>query len=95
MQGLYGAIIRKGAPEAGAVYVIINHLNGTCDLLSPSPGSAYNDDGERRFFKVFPNPVAIAEVDAVLRRQRKIDSDIWEVEIEDRHGLAGLSPEIF
>lgn len=93
-QGLYGAVIRKGAAEAGAVYIIINHLNGTCDLLSPAPGPAYDDDGERRFVKASTTPIAINEVDTILQRHRKFDSDIWEVEIEDRAGLAGLVPEI-
>lgn len=93
-QGLYGAIIRKGAAEAGAVYVIINHLNGTCDLLQPAPGPAYDEEGERRFIKATATPIPMSEVDATLERHRKFDSDIWEVEIEDRHGLAGLTPEI-
>ena len=30
--------IRKGAEEAGAVYVIVNHLDGTCHLFGPAPG---------------------------------------------------------
>ncbi len=94
VQSLYGAVIRKGAAEAGAIYVIINHLNGTCDLLSPAPGPAYDEAGERRFTKEFSNPVTMSEIDSVLQRRRKFDSDIWEVEIEDRVGLAGLEPEI-
>ncbi len=93
-QGLYGAVIRKGAAEAGAVYVIINHLDGTCDLLSPAPGPAYDNEGERRFVKASTTPIPMREVDTILQRHRKFDSDIWEVEIEDRTGLAGLVPEI-
>lgn len=94
-EGLYGAVIRKGAAEAGAVYVVINHLDGTCDLLSPAPGPAYDERGERRFAREFPTSVTVTEVETVLQRRRKIDSDIWEVEIEDRNGLAGLVPESF
>ena len=93
-QGLYGAVIRKGAAEAGAVYIIINHLDGTCDLLAPAPGPAYDDEGERRFVKEFIKPSSLLDVDTILQRRRKFDSDIWEVEIEDRDGLAGLIPEI-
>lgn len=93
-QGLYGAVIRKGSAEVGAVYIIINHLNGSCDLLSPAPGPAYDNEGERRFINEFAGSVKSDEIEMVLQRRRKFDSDIWEVEIEDREGLAGLTPEI-
>ena len=93
-QGLYGAVIRKGAAEAGAVFVIINRLNGTCDLLQPAPGPAYDEEGERRFAKATKTAIPIRDVDAMLERHRKFDSDIWEVEIEDRDGFANLNPEI-
>ena len=93
-QGLYGAIILKGAGEAGAVYVIINHLNGTCDLLQPAPGPAYDEEGERRFVKASTTAITLHEAYSILQRHRKFDADIWEVEIEDREGLAGLTPEI-
>ena len=36
VEGLYGAVIRKGAEEAGAVYVIVNHLDGTQHFFGPA-----------------------------------------------------------
>jgi hypothetical protein len=93
-QGFYGAVIRRGAAEAGAVFIIVNHLNGTCDLLGPPPGPAYDESGERRFAKEFKNAVTMLEIESLLQRKRKTDPDLWEVEIEDRQGLAGLLPEI-
>jgi hypothetical protein len=93
-QGHYGAVVRRGAAEAGAVFIIVNHLDGTCDLLGPPPGPAYDDSGERRFAKEFINPVSLQEIEKHLHRKRKSDPDLWEVEIEDRKGLAGLTVEI-
>jgi hypothetical protein len=90
-EGKYGAVLRKGAEEAGAVYVVINHLDGTYDLLGPPPGSSHDDDGNRLFEKLFASPAAWAEVSARIEKQAGFDSDIWAVEIEDRNGLAGLS----
>ena len=93
VQGLNGAVVHRGAEEAGAVFVVINHLDGGYDLLVPPPGPAYNDDGERRFEKAFATPQPWPTINEVLARRKKSDSDIWVVEIDDRHGLAGLQPE--
>jgi len=32
VEGIFGAVVKKGAEEAGAVHVIVNHLDGTCHL---------------------------------------------------------------
>jgi hypothetical protein len=92
-EGLYGAVIHKGAAEAGAVYVYINHLDGRYDLLGPSPGPAYDEQGQRRFMLEFENPTDWPTASALVARRRNYDSDLWAVEIEDRTGLAGLVPE--
>jgi hypothetical protein len=92
-QGQYGAVINKGAAEAGAVYVYINHLDGTYHLLSPPPGPAYDEQGERRFILEFENPENWQTVSAVVSRRQMFDPDLWAVEIEDRKDFAGLKPE--
>ena len=89
-QGLFGAVIHHGADEAGVVYVYINHLDETYDLLSPPPGPAYNDEGERRFVKEFVNSVDWATASTIVARRRQFDPDLWAVEIEDKQGLAGI-----
>jgi hypothetical protein len=92
-QGHYGAVIHRGASEAGAIYIYVNHLDGTYDLLGPPPGPAHNELGERRFTREFPEPCGWELVSAAISRRRKIDSDIWAIEIEDRTGFAGIVPE--
>ena len=92
-EGLFGAVIHHGANEAGVVYVYINHLNGTYDLLGPPPGPAYNEEGERRFMKEFTSPVDWEQANAIVARRRKSDPDLWAVEIEDRYGLASIPIE--
>jgi hypothetical protein len=94
-EGKYGLVVHKGAIEAGTVYVYINHLDNTYDLLSPAPGPAYDEQGERRFIREFEAPKDWNEVSAVVARRRKSDPDLWAVEIEDKTGLAGLVPEKF
>jgi hypothetical protein len=94
-EGHYGAVIHRGAAEAGAVYIFVNHLNGTYDLLGPPPGPAYSEGGDRRFRLEFETPQDWESVSQAITRRRKIDSDIWVIEIEDRHGLAGIEAEKF
>jgi hypothetical protein len=91
--GHYGAVIHRGAVEAGAIYIYVNHLNGTYDLLGPPPGPAYSEAGERRFSLEFETPRDWETVSEAISRRRKFDSDIWVIEIEDRYGLAGIEPE--
>ena len=79
------------AEEAGAVFVIVNHLDGSLHLLGPAPGPTVDDDGERRWIVEAAPPASQAEIDAILGKRRRADPDLWIVEIEDRHGLAGLA----
>lgn len=89
--GIFGAVVRKGAEEAGAVHVIVNHLDGTCHLLGPAPGEAYDEMGERRFIAEIAPPGTLADASALLERRLRFDPDLWIVEVEDRAGLAGLT----
>jgi len=90
-QGKFGAVLKTGADEAGAVFVAINRLNGTLDLLAPPPGPSTDDAGERWFQKTFPAPVSPMELNTFIERQKRFDQDFWVVEIETREGFADLS----
>jgi hypothetical protein len=90
-EGKYGAVIHPGADEAGAVFVAINRLDNTYDLLEPPPGPSHDEAGNRHFTKAFASPAPWADVQALIARRRKVDADLWLVEIEDRNGLAGLT----
>lgn len=91
VEGIYGAVVRKGAAEAGAVYVIVNHLDGTCHLFGPAPGPTYDEEGERRWAEELKGPVSLHEATPLLERKYRFDPDIWVVEVDDRKGTAGLS----
>jgi hypothetical protein len=89
-EGKYCTVIAKGAPEAGAIFVIINRLDGRFHLFGPAPGTAFDDHGDRRFIEELAFPAGEADVAALLARRKKFDSDLWVVEVEDREGTAGL-----
>lgn len=90
VEGIFGAVVRKGAEEAGAVYVIVNHLDGTCHLFGPAPGSSHDEEGNRRWAIEVSPPQGPMEANEVLARRSRFDPDIWIVEVEDRKGTAGL-----
>jgi hypothetical protein len=88
-EGAFAAVRRRGAEEAGAVFVKIAHLDGTAELFGPAPQTAFDDarPSDRAFvscMKVQPAPEA--EVEAYLAREIKFDPDVWIVEVEDRGG---------
>lgn len=91
VQGMFGAVLRKGAEEAGAIYVVINRLDGTVRFLGPPPGSSIDEQGDRLWVEVMPPVTSAAEIQPFIEKLVKFDPDIWVVEIEDRGGTAGLT----
>jgi hypothetical protein len=87
--GVFAAVRRRGAEEAGAIYVIVNRLDGTADLYGPAPQAAFDDahPTDRAFtpmLKTLPAPETAVET--YIARESRIDPDIWVVEIEERSG---------
>ncbi len=91
-EGKYCTVAARGAAEAGAVFIIVNRLDGSFHLFGPAPGPAFDEQGDRRFIEELPYPASEAEVAALLARRKKFDSDLWIIEVEDRHGTAGITP---
>ena len=92
-EGAFGAVVRKGAEEAGAIFLKINRLDGTCDLYGPAPQAMSEDEdggwGGRRFERLM-NGSPESEADERIARERSFDPDLWMVEIEDRQGRVFL-----
>jgi hypothetical protein len=90
IEGAFAAVRRRGAEDAGAVFIIINRLDGTATLYGPAPQSAFDDAQpiERFFTAVLGGAVPLQEADIAARlvREQRFDPDIWIVEIEDRNG---------
>ena len=89
VEGVFAAVRRRGAEDAGAVFIKVSRLDGTADLYTPAPQSAFDESHpiDRLFvpgFKV--QPVPDADVEARLVREIRFDPDVWIVEIEDREG---------
>lgn len=78
-----GAIERRGAEQAGAVFIRVLHRDGAETLLAPAPQSFFDEDKpDGRMFERRLERVPGHEVSDLLARELKFDSDIWIVEIE-------------
>jgi hypothetical protein len=89
VEGVAAVVRRRGAEEAGAIFVRIDRLDGTSDLFGPAPQSAFDSaPADERAFSasLAEQPAADASIESYLAREIKFDPDIWVVEVEDRNG---------
>ncbi|MEZ5790529.1 MAG: DUF1491 family protein [Nitratireductor sp.] len=85
--GAWAGVTRKGSPEAGAIFISQNHLNGNWSLFAPLPQAlAAEDEALGRRFECVIKTGSEGEVRAYLERQIRFDSDCWIVETERRDG---------
>ena len=89
LEGAFAVVRRRGAEEAGAIFVKISRLDGTAALYGPAPQSAFDEARpiERRFASSLAEGFTQdAKVEAHIARQREFDPDLWVIEVEDRAG---------
>ncbi len=87
-EGVFGAVRRRGAEEAGAVFVKVALLDGNAMLYVPAPQTVYDDSRpiDRFFVPASPQPVPEGAVEERLTKEIRFDPDAWIVETEDRAG---------
>jgi hypothetical protein len=90
MTGAFAAVRRHGADEAGAIFIKINHLNGSGKLYGPAPQTVFVEASPvDRYFRVIlgqSSPVSDGDIEARLEREVRFDTDMWIIEVEDRSG---------
>jgi hypothetical protein len=90
-ENAFAVVRRKGAAEAGAIFVRIDRLDGTADLYGPAPQSEVGEDAPARLFQRLGEAGSTADlIEARLAREVRFDPDIWIVDVEDRNGEARL-----
>jgi len=89
--GANAVLARRGQAEAGAIFVVQDHLDGMVSVYGPAPQSmARSDTPYGRPFEL-----ALDRADAItarewLERQVRFDPDCWIVETERRTGAPSL-----
>ena len=93
IEGAQAMLRRRGADEAGAVFIKVSRLDGTAEVFGPAPQSTFDEarPSDRVFIRSLKaQPASEADAEAYLARQLKFDPDIWIVEVEDRSGRSFL-----
>jgi hypothetical protein len=87
-ENIFGVVRKRGAEEAGAIFVKLALLDGNARLFTPAPQTAYDESRptDRAFTPSTAQPVAEQAVEDRIAKEIRFDSDIWIVEIEDRAG---------
>lgn len=95
--GAFAYLSKRGAADAGAIFVKVILPDGTVNLYGPAPQTAIaGDDHEeahaaddsRVFELVMTDTDAMTE--ARLAAEMRFDPDIWVVEVEDSRGHHAL-----
>ena len=83
VEGAFATLRRRGASEAGAIFVVVDRLDGRLALYEPAPSL----DGERRWIRAHSAEwIDPADADARIQRQLRFDPDIWIVDVDARDG---------
>ncbi|MGP8231623.1 MAG: DUF1491 family protein [Methylovirgula sp.] len=86
VEGAVAYLWRRGAAEAGAIFVKIDRLDGQAALFGPAPQSALGE-GDRLFVQLHKQTwLDPATIEVRLKRELEFDVDLWIVEVEDRLG---------
>jgi hypothetical protein len=85
--GAYVSVARRGAEEAGAVFVTVDRRDGRCDLYGPAPQAVFGEERPPdRQFSLLLTERPEGEIRTRMEQELRFDSDLWLVDIEDREG---------
>ena len=85
MRGIPATVVRHGDDDAGQVFVVVNRGRDIgFELLTPARDY---DSGKTIWRRPLGDaPLPEHEVDAHIEKERRIDPDLWVLEIESRDG---------
>ncbi|NEU11834.1 DUF1491 family protein [Methylobacterium sp. BTF04] len=91
IEGIAAVQRRRGAAEAGAIFVKVDRLDGTADFYGPAPQSLVDmdTDSDRRFVALLVGAVP-GDVEVRIGKEIRFDDDLWIIEIDDRAGRHAL-----
>jgi len=90
-EGAPAVVMRKGSEEAGAIFVVVDRLDGSNDLYAPAPQAEFSEakPSDRLFQRVLEAENAEA-IRAAIERETRFDPDLWVVAVEERSARSFL-----
>jgi len=82
-------VLRRGDPDAGIVYVKALARDGQATLYAQA-----RDSDDALGWRYVMGPCPEAEIDERIDRDRRIDSDMWTVEVLDDAMRHPLDPQL-
>jgi hypothetical protein len=82
IEGVDAVLRRRGAAEAGAVFVKVDRLDGTASLYGPAPQALIGERGGERLFTRVLEAVSPGDVEERMRRELQFDPDLWLLEVD-------------
>lgn len=79
--GRHAVVLRKGAAEAGAIFVLQRLGNGACRMFAPAPQAALAS-GAARAFEQVATVTTEADAERYLAREAGFDPDCWVLETD-------------
>lgn len=91
-EGVAAVVRRRGDATAGAVWVVVDRLDGTADLHVPAPQSLFEEDASERRLETVLVGASADEIATRIASEARFDPDLWVVEVEDRAGRSFVEP---
>ena len=92
LNGSFCTIVRKGAEEAGAIFIVHNKISNFIDLYGPAPQMFLEESNpSERYFELLHKEINESEVKENLDKQIRFDPDCWVVELEKRDQLTSIN----
>ena len=89
-RGAFVTVIRKGAQQAGALFIVHNQNDGHVSLYAPAPSILLENDETDRVFEQVPDCADQESVDKYLESQIRFDPDLWIIETDGGAGLPDI-----
>ena len=87
--GAFAVVERRGAAEAGAIFVVVDDRSGSSMLYGPAMAGLGREerarDADARRFEAIDR-FAPSELRERFKREASFDPDFWVVEVDDREG---------
>lgn len=91
LEGAPAVVMRRGAEEAGAIFVVVDRLDGSNDLYAPAPQAEFAEAAPSdRLFQLVQGAVDAEALRNAIARETRFDPDVWVVALEDRSGRSFL-----